>query len=257
MSGNRLYRVEGLVLKTSFLGDRDVLVTLIASDGSKLTAMAWGARKLTSRKMGHIEQLNQIDVTLYRGRNMPSISQVQSMDNFQILKGNLERLSQSLYITELVDGFAMEANSNPELYTLFLDCLHALQDSNANHMIVPFFQFNLLSVCGHMPELYRCVECGHVLDSYSNRFCIELGGLLCDNCKPELWRVRFVNDDTIDILRLFNSSPNFPRSSTTSEDIYRELRSILDKSIRYWLDKDVQSSDFMDHVGRYSREQVV
>ena len=65
MAASRLYREEGLVLKTSFLGDRDVLVTLIARDGSKVKAMAWGARKLTSRKIGHIEQLNQIDVTLY------------------------------------------------------------------------------------------------------------------------------------------------------------------------------------------------
>ena len=148
MAGSRLHRVEGLVLKTSFWGDRDVLVTLITRDGSKLNAMAWGARKLTSRKMGHIEQLNQIDVTLYKGRNMASISQVQSMNNFEILKGNLERLSESLYITELVDGFAMEGNSNPGLYELFLNCLQVLQNSNINQMI------KLINIFGNIcPQL--------------------------------------------------------------------------------------------------------
>ena len=257
MAGSRLHRVEGLVLKTSFWGDRDVLVTLITRDGSKLNAMAWGARKLTSRKMGHIEQLNQIDVTLYKGRNMASISQVQSMNNFEILKGNLERLSESMYITELVDGFAMEGNSNPGLYELFLNCLQVLQNSNINQMIVPFFQFRLLCVSGHMPELLRCVECGQVRDCLRNRFCVELGGLLCDDCKPRLARVRFVKDETIGMLRLFSSSLNISCPSiNTSEDIYRELRAILDESTRFWLDKDVQSSDFMDQIRRNSREQV-
>ena len=256
MAESRLYRMEGLVLKTSFLGDRDVLVTLISKDGSKLKAMAWGARKLTSRKMGHIEQLNQIDATLYRGRNMPSISQVQSIYSFEIIKGNLERLSQSLYMTELVDGFSVEGNSNPQLYKLFLDCLHSLQDLNINYMIIPFFQFNLLRVCGYMPELYRCVECDQKLDLHRKRFCIELGGLLCDTCRPEQGLIRFAEDDTVQILRLFNSTENVPCPSIiTSEHIYRELRSILHESIRYWLDKDIYSSDFMDHIEWNSREQ--
>ena len=74
MPSGRLYRTEGIVLKTAPLGEGDLLVTLVAEDGSKLRAMAWGARKLTSRKMGHLETLTRVDLALSRGRNMDTIN---------------------------------------------------------------------------------------------------------------------------------------------------------------------------------------
>ena len=123
MAAPRLYKTEGIVLKTSVMGEADLLVTLISQDGSKLRAIAWGARKMNSRKMGHLDSLTRVDLALYRSPRMSSVRQVVTLEAFAALKGRLDATARAFYLAELVDGFAVEGSSNPSLYSLFLDTL--------------------------------------------------------------------------------------------------------------------------------------
>ena len=66
----RTYRTEGIVLRSFPTGEGGLIVALLQSDGAKLRAMAWGARKLTSRKIGHLEPLTRVEASFSRGRGM-------------------------------------------------------------------------------------------------------------------------------------------------------------------------------------------
>ena len=82
MAAPRLFKTEGIVLKVAPYGEADLIVTLVSQDGSKLRAMAWGARKMNSRKMGHLDTLTRVDLDLYRGPSMYSIRQVLNLESF-------------------------------------------------------------------------------------------------------------------------------------------------------------------------------
>jgi len=146
------------------LGEADLLLTLYTRDAGKLRAVAKGARKTTSRLVGHFEPLTLNRLALSRGRNLDIITQAQVIDNFSDLKGNLTGLSQGLYIAELLDGFGSEAHPNPELYQLSLEALRAVGQAAASELPLRFFELHLLRVSGFMPELYDCVECRRTLE---------------------------------------------------------------------------------------------
>ena len=251
MPSGRLYRTEGIVLKTAPLGEGDLLVTIAAEDGSKLRAMAWGARKLTSRKMGHLETLTRVDLALSRGRNMDTINQVHNLETFAALRGNLESTAKAFYVAELVDGFAIEGSANPLLYNLFLDTLRAVQAAGEDNVLLLHFQLNLLRVNGFMPELYRCVECSVRITPGDHRFTVNLGGVLCSGCAPVGGVIVPLSLQALKVLRHFHRSVELDASKLRiSSSLYEEIRSILDSAIRFWLDRDLRSRKFVDQVQR-------
>ena len=157
----KFYRSEAVVLKSTPIGEGALAVTLYSRDSGKLRAVVRGARKPSSKMVGHIEPLNRVELALARGRpgSMDTITQAQILEAFSSLKGELDRLSRGIYLAELVDGFGTEEAGNAELYSLLVNTLRFLNQSPADDLALRHFELHLLKCTGFMPELYRCVEC--------------------------------------------------------------------------------------------------
>ncbi len=248
---SRHYRAEGIVLRSFPTGEGALVVTLLQSDGSKLRAMAWGAQKLTSRMMGHLEPLTRVEMAVTRGRGMDSLAQVQSVESFTAVKSDLDATARALYLVELVDGFAAEGSANPSLYQLFLASLRSLAGSDQSDVVIAHFQWQLLTVCGFMPELFQCVECRRELTPGDHRFSIDLGGVLCGQCASTQPSAAPLSLPALKVLRHFHRSPALtaPRVNL-SASLNAQLRGILDGTVRYWLDREVRSRRFMDQLDR-------
>ncbi len=251
MAAPRLFKSEGIVLKADPYGEADLLVTLISRDGSKLRAMAWGARKMNSRKMGHLDSLTRVDLDLYRGPSLASIRQVQTLEAFILLKGRLDSTARAFYLAELVDGFAVEGSPNPSLFDLFLTTLRSVQDTPEDNEPILRFQLELLQVNGFMPELYRCVECRKNVEPGRHRFVVSLGGVICTDCASRREGASPLSLPALKVLRHFHRNGDAAASRIRiSPDLYEEVRAILDRAIRYWLDRDVRSRRFVVQVQR-------
>jgi len=246
----KYYRVEAIVLRSILFGEGNLLLTLLTLDGSKLRAVAWGARKLTSRKMGHLEPLTRVDLALSRSlNNADTVSQAYSMETFSVLKADLNSTAKGFYLAELVDGFAMEDSPNPSLYTLLLDTLHLLQNSECTDVLIFYFQLCLLRINGFMPELYHCVECRDVISSGDHGFIISLGGVICTRCGPKHSGILSLSVQALKVLRYFHRSKRFDSYGLRiSSLLQEEIRIILDTATRYWLDREIKSMGFMDQV---------
>lgn len=251
MAAPRLFKTVGIVLKTAPYGEADLLVTLISQDGSKLRAMAWGARKMNSRKMGHLDTLTRVDLDLYRGPSMYSIRQALNLESFVVLKSRLDATARAFYLAELVDGFAVEASPNPPLYNLFLDTLRAVQDAPEDNEPILKFQLEMLRVNGFMPELYRCVECRRDVEAGKHRFVVSLGGVICTDCASKREGATPLSLPALKTLRHFHRNGDVESSRIRiSPELYEEVRAVLDRAIRYWLDRDVRSRRFVVQVQR-------
>ena len=55
MPRERVFRTEAIVLRRRDFGEADRLLTLYTPERGKISALAKGARKPTSRKAGHVE----------------------------------------------------------------------------------------------------------------------------------------------------------------------------------------------------------
>ncbi len=249
MAAPRTYRTEALSLRKMPLGEADLLLTLYTRDAGKLRAVAKGARKTTSRLVGHFEPITLNRLALAKGRNLDIVTQAQVIDNFSDLKSDLTGLTQGLYIVELLDGFGSEANPNPELYQLSLEALRAVGRAPESEMPLRFFELHLLRASGLMPELYDCVECRRTLEPGQHRFSPDRGGTLCLECQPPETSVRSLSLSTLKVLRMLHRTPlpEIP-DLNMGQTVALELKSVLGATVRYWLDKEIRSNSFLEHL---------
>ena len=80
MSGSRLYRDTGVVLRTYKLGEADRIVVLLTAENGKVRAVAKGVRKTGSKFGARLEPLSHVRLLLYRGRELDIVSQAESVE---------------------------------------------------------------------------------------------------------------------------------------------------------------------------------
>jgi len=64
----RLYRTEAVILRRSDIGEADRLLTCYTPTRGKIRVIAKGARKITSRKAGHIELFIHSALLIAKGK---------------------------------------------------------------------------------------------------------------------------------------------------------------------------------------------
>ena len=103
MTKSKIYKVEAVVLKRFNTGEGDRIVTLFTKYHGKIKAMAKGVRKISSRRAPHLEQFRHIRASLYKGRNIDTITEVVSLQDQPIHTRSLKTISYAFYICEMVD----------------------------------------------------------------------------------------------------------------------------------------------------------
>ncbi len=251
MARPRAYQTEAVVLKSTPVGEGGLIVTLYSKDTGKLRAVVRGARKPTSKMVGHLEPLNRVQLALARAGHggLDTVTQGQVLESFATLKASLEPLSRAIYLAELIDGFGTEGSPSPELYALLVDTLRVLDGSHRDELTLRYFELHLLNLSGFMPELYRCVECREELSPGLHRFTPEAGGALCLRCTPPRARIMSLSLQAIKVMRFLDRSdlPDIARFQVHGE-LEEELKSLLGATLKYWLDKEIQSKRFMEHL---------
>ncbi|MEY2435727.1 MAG: repair protein RecO, partial [Acidimicrobiaceae bacterium] len=103
-----LYRDEGIVLRTYKLGEADRIVVLFGLSRGKVRAVAKGVRKTRSRFGSRLEPMSHVALQLYEGRELDTITQVDSIDHFRAIRDDLDRITRASAMLESVDHMSQE-----------------------------------------------------------------------------------------------------------------------------------------------------
>ena len=177
----KLYRDNGVVLRTIKLGEADRIVTLVTEGHGKVRAVAKGVRKTKSRFGGRLEPMSHVALQLYEGRELDTVTQVETLDHFRAIRDDLDRVARAQALLEVVDQVAQERQANAALYRMLVGGLRALATANAP-LLVPAFFWKLLSLEGAHPLLDRCAACGAEGEELV-AFDMVQGGALCRSCR--------------------------------------------------------------------------
>ena len=254
----RMYRAEALVLKSSPFGEADLLVTLFSRETGKVRAVAKGARRATAKLVGHLEPLTVTRLALSRGRTLDVVNQAETLESFTALKASLTAITKGLQVAELVDGFGSEASPNLPLYDLALATLSAIGRAPDEELPLLHFQLHLLAVSGLMPELQNCVECRREIEPDRHRYSPDGGGVFCPDCSPDHAGLRPLSLRALKVLRLL------ARSQATELPVLRlelglslELKAILTGTVQYWLDREIRTNSFLNHLARTDKAETI
>lgn len=250
MARPRTYKTQGVVLKHMPLGEADRLLTLHTPERGKVRAVARGVRRTKSKKAGHLEPLTHVTVSIAEGRGLDVIAEVETVHSFRGLREDLRRVSTALYLAELVDNFSSEQSPSPALFHLLVDALGWLQDAEDASLLLRYFEVRLLANAGFGPELYQCVECSSDLEPADHLFSNAKGGVLCPECRTQPGEAMLpLSLGAMKVVR-FVRREAYPRVAELEvpAPLLDEIERLLGSYIRYVLERDLKSTEFMNLV---------
>ncbi len=247
----RVYSTPAIVLRQRKLGDADKIVTLYTAAIGKVDVVAKGVRKSRSRLAGHVEPLTQASFQLAQGKSLDIVTQVETIEPFQVLRADLDRLSRALYVCELLDKFTEPREPHIELYHLLLETLRRLCERADLDVPVRFFEMAILDIMGYRPEVDECVVCRKRLAAVTNYWSAAAGGVACPPCSRELASARPISVNALKMLRLLLQGTFADVARVTiAPDLASELERAMLEYVRWVLERDVRSAAFIDTVRR-------
>ena len=195
----RIYRDEGIVLRTQKLGEADRIVTLLTRRTGRVRAVAKGVRRTRSRFGARLEPFTHVDLLLYPGRSLDVITQAETVRPFgELLAGDYPRYTAGTAMLETAERFTpVEKEPALRQFLLLVGGLRALgEGAHDPRLVLDAFLLRSLAVAGYAPALAECALCGAADQAGggasgaggngggSRAFAIAAGGLTCRSCRP-------------------------------------------------------------------------
>ena len=258
MPAPRMYKTEAIVLRQRRFGEADRFLTIYTPVHGKMDVKARGVRKTTSRMSGHLQPLTRCMLSLAQGHVSDVVTGCETLESFQPLREDLERLSRALYAVELIDRMVPERVQGFPTYRLLTETLRRLVEAEDQDQVLRFFEMRLVDQCGFRPELEACVGCGSPLEPVENFFAPLSGGAVCRGCVGGLTGTRVLSVNGLKVLRLlqrgsYNDVMRVRMDGQLADEVERHLRSYV-VSV---LERDVNSAAFIERLRREGARQAV
>lgn len=247
----RTYKTEAVVLKQTPLSEADRILTLLTPDLGKVRAVAKGVRRTKSRLAGHLELLSHASVSLTMGRNLDTVNEAQGLNSFRAVRDDLQRVSMGLYIAELTDAFSTEGAASYSLFHRVLRTLSWLGNAQNPELLVRHFELHLLVDSGYEPEIIDCVECRETLEPADHLFAPMSGGVLCPGCRKHSSEALIpLSMNAMKVFRFLRRESLYDKADTleVAPSLVSELERLLRNYIRFILEKELKSAEFMNLV---------
>lgn len=244
---------EGLVLRSYNLGEWDRLLLILVAGHGKVRAVAKGARKVQSRFASVTQPFSHLRFTLYQGKSLYTLSQVEMVEGFRPLRENLDKIVFGLYMMELVDLSLVDGQSHDDILSLLTACLHILCHSERHELLLAFFTLRLLSRLGFAVSVEHCMECG---SKAGQKLVLAAPGFLCPTCSNRAQSQSLVTvSKEAHHLLLALSEGSWRRLETWPEPApaEREVAVLLDRIMTHKLERTPESRAFLAELRRGTR----
>ena len=178
---------KALVLRGVDYKETDKILTLLTQDQGKLTASARGCRKKGSAIAAGCQLLAWSEMVLYDYQGRWAVKETSTERLFQGVRNDIGRLALGCYFAEVSELLAVEGEENPELLSLILNSLHALDKlpEKPLPLVKAAFEWKAMALAGYEPLIDGCAVCG-AHPSENPRFHLREGVLHCAKCRGEV-----------------------------------------------------------------------
>jgi len=227
---------QGIVLRGYPFGESHRVVVLLSPNHGKLRTVAKGVRKTKSRFGGRLEPLTHVDIILYEGKNLDTITQVSIINAFPRLRNDLDRVIAAGTMVEVVDAVVQENEPSQRMFLLLQRGLTVLDHGPPHPDLVTSFLLKASAIIGVAPALDRCAGCGAT--GQLRRFSFAAGGSLCEECRtPGSYVLR---DGLVPYLATV-ASADLHTLPVADESMSREALGVTRRFVEYHLERQIDS----------------
>jgi DNA repair protein RecO (recombination protein O) len=244
------FRVEAIILRHSDYGEADRMLTLYTAQLGKTRALVKGARKITSRKAGHLEPFTHVSLQLAKGRDLPLVTQADTIDTFLPLRENLMLTSQASYIVELLDRFTYDdGRENSSIFRLLTETLSRLASGANPWLVTRYYEMRLLDSLGFRPQLFQCANCRREILPEDQYFSFSAGGVICPTCGRGMPHLKAISTETLKYLRHFQRSTYAAASrAQPTPDVQAEAESLMQGYFTFLLERELNTPGFLKKI---------
>ncbi|HJW74898.1 MAG TPA: DNA repair protein RecO [Thermoleophilia bacterium] len=184
----RYENVRAVVLSSRPLGEADRIVTLFTKELGRVDAVVKGVRRTKSRWGGRLEPFGVVDLILFRGRTLFTVTSAQLARTNLRLHEDREAMAAAAVLSEASAGLFADAEPEERAFNLLSRALREIDAGFAGPALrAPLVLgglVKLLSEAGYLPVLDQCAACG-ASDGLALAFSAARGGLVCERCLHE------------------------------------------------------------------------
>lgn len=143
----KIITCEGLVVNRSNFGEADVYITIWSDILGKITFPVLGIRKTKKREALALDFLVCSKFTLLKKKDKYSISDFETIDSFEGIKKNIDKISISLYILSILNVLIGEKDEKKEIYGLTMKTLKYMEKEVSYTKILfclSFYMFKII-----------------------------------------------------------------------------------------------------------------
>lgn len=234
------YRDEAVVLRTHKLGEVDRILTLLTRKHGQVRAVAKGVRKTSSRFGGRLEPFTVVDLQLYEGKNLDTVSQVDQLASYgREIIANYASYTAASAIVEAAERLTRE-ESTEKHYLLTIGALRALsQGEQGSDQILDSFLLRMLAISGWVPALDVCSSCGSEPISFS----VHTGSVNCPSC-PGNGSVRLGTEGLRHMKALL--SGDWEVVGSTAKQTRETVSGVISAYMQWQLERGLKSLSFVE-----------
>lgn len=174
---------KALVLRSVDYKESDKILTVLTREMGKVTVSARGCRRKGSPLAAGCQLLCWSEMVLYEYQGRWSVKEVSTERQFRGVRDDLDKLALACYFAEVTELLAVEDMPSPELLSLILNSLHALdQMDKPLPLVKAAFELKAMCLAGYEPLLDGCAVCG-TEPMEDPRFHLKEGVLHCAHCR--------------------------------------------------------------------------
>ena len=242
-----LINTRGVIIKALDYKENDKLIWIYTENLGKITAVARGAKKSKSSLFAITLPLCYGDYTIFKGKNLSNMQEGKIINSFQGLMSNLDKLTYSSYLCELIDIALVEGERNLYLYKDFITTLYLLDtDAIDYELLIRSFELKLLKATGYGLVLDYCVNCRKKIN-VSNYISLSNFGGVCDEC--EKTHGLYVSKGCYNSLKfLSNTTADKIFRLNLSKDIKKEIERVTSFIISSNYSKKPKSLEMLNYL---------
>jgi DNA repair protein RecO (recombination protein O) len=147
----RSYNINGIVLKGINFKDSDKIFSILTREMGRISVLARGVRKISSRRAGNLDTLNLICAKITEGsKGFKQIEEVRTVNSFRDIKKSYDLSRLAFFMAELVYRNLEEGENSEQILSKFVSCLKSFSNPNLRPvLIVNYFELELLKELGY------------------------------------------------------------------------------------------------------------
>ncbi|MBG6122079.1 DNA repair protein RecO [Corynebacterium aquatimens] len=182
--GRESYRDRAFVVRTYDFGEADRVVVLLTRSHGLVRSVAKGVRKSKSRFGSRIQPFVDVDIQLYPGRNLDTITQADTVGYYGTgIIDDYDRYTAACAILETAERLSYaDADTDSFLFDEIAHAFRRLPVTAHPTLVVDAFIVRATAHAGWGLSLFNCANCGRPGPHHA--FHSQIGGAACVHCRP-------------------------------------------------------------------------